>query len=137
MTCVISGHIVVESDPNQPYVPCRIDGSSDFPEMTIEDVTRVHRKRRVVDRRAVRNNDENFSSLVTMSQTTCCPGDGFTVDILFGQFYSHQVANRPRRAGVLIVCRAIDDVPQITKAAGGGGPARFDPLFARSSALPG
>src|SRR5262249_14528470 len=134
MTRVISGHIVVESDPNQPDIPCRIDGSGDLPEMTIEDVTRIHRKRGVVDRRAVRTNDENFSSFVTVSQATCCPGNGFAVYILFGQFYSHQVANRPRRAGVLIVRRAIDDVPEITKAAGEGRLARFDPLFARSPA---
>src|SRR6266849_1151808 len=58
MTCVISGHIVVESNPNQPYIPSLIDRGDDFPEMTLEVPRRVRRKRGVVDWRAVRESFE-------------------------------------------------------------------------------
>ena len=128
MTCVISGHVIsgsieLESDPDQPYVSRRIDGRDDLPEMSIEVVRRLRRKRGVVDRRAVRDNNENFSSFVTILQATRGPGDGFTVHVLLDQFFSHQAANRPRHSGMLIVCRAIDDMQKITKAARVGGPA--------------
>ncbi len=73
---------------------------------------------------------ENLSSFATISQAACSPSDGFTVHVLFGQFLSYQVANRPRRSGILIICGAIDDVQEITKAARVGEPARVYPLFA-------
>src|SRR5262245_9533718 len=124
MPCVISGQIVTESNPNQPYIPGLIDGGDDFLEMTFEVPRRVRRKRGVIDRRAVRHNDEDFSSFVTTSQAACSPSDGFTVHVLFGQFFSYQVANRRRRSGILIIGRPIDDVQKITEAARVGGAAR-------------
>jgi hypothetical protein len=105
MTRVISGHIEVESDPGQQYVSRLIDGSDDFPDMMIQVAGRVRRDGGVVGRHAIRDNDENPSSSVPMSQAAGCPGGLWNAASRSGPNSAASSSPRMRRSNSVVQAR--------------------------------
>ncbi len=98
---------------------------------------RVHRQRRVVHRRAVRDHHEDFALLRAGEHPAMRPFQRLAVDILLQQAFLHhqaQIGPRPthRRIGALV-----DDVAQVVEATRALRAAIGEPFLTALTAFPG
>src|ERR1051326_8425300 len=79
---VIAGHVVADANRRQLDGPLALDLADDLAQMLFEIVAGIDRQRRIIDRRAVRDDHQNLAFLGPPQQPVMSPGEGLAVDIL-------------------------------------------------------
>jgi len=105
-------------------------------QVLLEVARRVHRQRRIVDRRAVRNDHQDAAILGSGEQARVRPEQRLAVDVFLQQTLAHHQAEVAPGATPGGVRRLVDDVPQIIEPARVRRLAGPDPVLARQSAFP-
>ena len=81
-TTVVPGHIVTDADGQQFNRRAGLDIADHFAEMFFEIAAAVYRQRRIIDRRAIGDNEENAPVLTAGQKALMRPDQSLAVDVL-------------------------------------------------------
>ena len=114
---VVARHVVADADGDQLDRGARLDLLDHLAQMPLQVAAGVHRQRRIVDRRAVRDHHQDAPLLGPPLQASVRPGQRLAVDVLLEQALAHHQGERALGAPPGRIRRLVDDVAQIVEAA--------------------
>ena len=112
---------MADADGDEFHGRAGLDLLDDEAQVPLEVVAGIHRKGRIVDRRAVRDHHQDAALLGPAEQALVRPVERLAVDVLLEQALAHHQAEILARAAPGRVGGLVDDVAQIVEAAGIGG----------------
>ena len=134
---VIARHVMADADGNQFDRRARLDVLDDAAQVAFEIIAGVHRKRGIIDRRAIGDHHQDAPVFGPRHQPGMRPGQRFAVDVFLQQAFAHHQPEITPRAPPRAVGGLVDDVAQIVEAPRIGRLACCEPGFARLTTLPG